>query len=176
MVMGGAWWAVSRVVGAGLLGGGRGSVPALLASAVAAGSVRPSPSTEGRGRRAGAGLRSSGARSARLAAWAAMSAEGSQSLAAPRGRPSHLLVPARVSGVPWRPSSSTSESLQSPCLPSSPSASSFLESLYPPFRVALVGGGWLWALGIVDNTSPWAPQSCLPCLTVTACRFLFSYL
>lgn len=44
-----------------LLEGGRGSVPALIASAVAAGSVRPSPSREGRGRRAGAGLGSSGA-------------------------------------------------------------------------------------------------------------------
>lgn len=126
IVTGGAWWAVSRVVGAGLLEGGRGSVPPRLASAVVAGSVHPSPSREGRGRRAGAGLGSSGARSARLAAWAAMSAEGSQSLAAPRGRPSHLLVPARVSGVPWRPSSATPESLRSPCFSSSSSAPSFL--------------------------------------------------
>lgn len=126
MVTGGAWWAVSRVAGAGLLEGGRGSVPPWLASAVAAGSVRPSPSREGRGRLAGAGLGSSGARSARLAAWAAMNAEGSQSLAAPRGRPSHLLVPARVSGVPWRPSSATPESFRSPCFPSSSSTPSFL--------------------------------------------------
>lgn len=114
---------------------------ALLTSAVAAGTVRLSLSREGRGRRAGAGFRSSGARSARLAAWAAMSAEGSQPLAAPRGRPSHLLVPARVSGVPWRPSASTPESLQSSCFPSSPMASSFLGTPVSPFPGSSCGRG-----------------------------------
>ena len=49
MVMGGAWWAVSRVVGAGLLGGGRGSVPALLASAVAAALSAPARPQRGAG-------------------------------------------------------------------------------------------------------------------------------
>lgn len=37
-----------------------------------------------------------------------------------------------------------------------------------------MGGGWIWALGIVDNTSPWAPQSCLPCIAVTSVQiFIF---
>lgn len=61
-----------------------------------------------------------------------------------------------------------------PAYPSLPAPPPFFESLCPPFRVALVGGGWLWALGIVDNTSPWAPQSYLPCITVTSVRvFVF---
>lgn len=148
MVTGGAWWAVSRVVGAGLLEGGRGSVPPWLASAVAAGSVRPSPSREGRGRRAGAGLGSSGARSARLAAWAAMSAEGSQSLAAPRGRPSHLLVPARVSGVPWRPSSATPESFRSPLF------SLLFQRPFLSLRPCVPLSGWLLWAGV--GSGPWA--------------------
>lgn len=141
MVTGGSWWAVSRVVGAGLLGGGRGSEPALFASAVAAGSVRPSPSREGRGRRAGAGLRSSGARSARLAAWAAMSAEGSQSLAAPRGRPSHLLVPARVSGVPGGPLPQTLSPFNLSASPPLPAPPPFFEPLCPPFPGGPCGRG-----------------------------------
>lgn len=141
MVKGGAWWAVSRIVGAGLLEGGRGSVPPWLASAVAAGSVRPSPSREGRGRRAGAALGSSGARSARLAAWAAMNAEGSQSLAAPRGRPSHLLVPARVSGVPGGPLVPPLSPFGPPVFPPLPAPPLFFASLCSPYPGGSCGRG-----------------------------------
>ncbi|KAL6047237.1 hypothetical protein STEG23_021922, partial [Scotinomys teguina] len=43
----------------------------------------------------------------------------------------------------------------------------FFASLCPPIRVALVGGGWRWALGTVDITSPWALQPRLSYITAT---------
>lgn len=61
---------------------------------------------------------------------------------------------------------------RSPASPSLPEPPPFFASLCPPVRVALVGGGWPWALGTVDTTSPWAPQPRLSYITATSTQGL----